>query len=271
MSQSRSPVLYIPHGGGPLPLLGEPSHRAMVEFLEKIPSRLGKPKAILMVSAHWETEQPALTAAAQPQLIYDYYGFPPESYSIQYPAVGDPALAKRTYELLKAAGFNAQQDEQRGFDHGMFVPLKSMYPQADIPVVQLSLLQSLDAGLHIDMGRALAPLRDEGVLIIGSGMSFHNMKAFHHGVDSEQNGWLLAFDAWLRETCTSADLSVQERNERLARWLEQAPYARYNHPREEHLLPLQVCFGAALAQTPQAETVFHDTVMGKMVSALLWE
>lgn len=270
MSQLRMPVLYIPHGGGPLPLLGEPSHRALMDFLRAIPERLGASKAILLVSAHWEEAQPTLTAATQPALIYDYYGFPPESYAITYPAPGDPALAQRAAALLRAAGFQAQLDDQRGFDHGMFVPLKAMYPRANIPVVQLSLLQNLDAGLHIEMGRALAPLREEGVLIIGSGLSFHNMRAFLHGAGTEQYGWLLAFDAWLRETCAGADLSAQERTTRLAHWLQQAPYGRYNHPREEHLLPLHVCFGAALADTPRAEVVFHDTVMEKMVSALLW-
>lgn len=269
MSPTRSPVLYVPHGGGPMPLLGEPSHQALVQFLQHIPQQLGTPRAILLVSAHWETAQPTLTSAAQPALFYDYYGFPPESYSIAYPAPGDPLLAQQVHSLLQAAGFDAQLDAARGFDHGMFIPLKLMYPRAEIPVVQLSLLRSLDPARHIAVGKALASLRDEGVLIIGSGMSFHNMQAFYHTAESEQGGWLREFDQWLRETCCDPRLTVQEREQRLAHWL-QAPHARYNHPREEHLLPLHVCFGAALAASPQAETVFHATVLGKTVSALLW-
>lgn len=269
MSPSMSPVLYVPHGGGPMPLLGEPSHQGLVQFLQSIPQQLGTPRAILLISAHWEMAQPTLTSAARPALFYDYYGFPPESYSIQYPAPGAPLLAQRVQNLLQAAGFDAQLDATRGFDHGMFIPLKLMYPQANIPVVQLSLLSSLDPVRHIDMGKALASLRNDDVLIIGSGMSFHNMQAFYHTAQSEQGGWLRAFDQWLRETCCDPRLTWQEREQRLAHW-QQAPHARYNHPREEHLLPLHVCLGAASGTSTQAETVFHDTVLGKTVSAWLW-
>ena len=239
-------------------------------FLQTIPQRLGCPRRILLVSAHWECDRPTLTAAAQPALFYDYYGFPPASYQIQYPAPGDPVLAQRAQSLLNDAGLNAELDARRDFDHGMFIPLKLMFPLANIPVVQLSLLHNLDAAQHIALGQALAPLRNEGVLIIGSGMSFHNMQAFYHAADSEQGGWLRAFDHWLRETCCDPQLTAQEREQRLAHWLSLAPHARYNHPREEHLLPLHVCFGAALSASPQAETVFHDAVLGKTVSALLW-
>lgn len=269
MSDARLPVLYLPHGGGPLPLLGEPSHQALVQFLQAIPQRLGMPRAIVVISAHWETPVISVTAGAQPPLLYDYYGFPPESYRIQYPAQGDPALALQIVEMVQSAGFAAEADGQRGFDHGMFVPLLLMYPQAQIPVVQVSLLQGLDPARHVALGKALAPLRQQGVLIVGSGMSFHNMQAFYHTPESEQGGWLRAFDEWLRETCCDPGLAAEEREQRLIDWL-QAPHARYNHPREEHLLPLQVCFGAALADSPVAETVFHDSVLGKTVSALLW-
>ncbi len=269
MNNSLAPVLYLPHGGGPLPLLGEPSHYALVSFLQNIPHQLGSPRAILLVSAHWETAQPSLTSAAQPALFYDYFGFPPESYQIQYPAPGDPALAAAVQQLLQAAGFDAQLDAQRGFDHGMFIPLKLMYPAAKIPVVQLSLLRSLDPAAHIALGRALAPLREQQVLIVGSGMSFHNMNAFFHTADSQQGRWAREFDDWLNATCCDPQLAVVEREQRLAQW-QQAPHARYNHPREEHLLPLQVCFGAALAASPQAANVFHGQVLGKTVSAFLW-
>ena len=269
MSHSIAPVLYLPHGGGPMPLLGEPSHQALVEFLQDIPRQLGQPAAILLVSAHWETAQPTLTSAAQPSLFYDYYGFPPQSYTIEYPAPGDPALAHSVRQLLQSAGFDAQLDDQRGFDHGMFIPLKLMYPAATIPVVQLSLLHSLDPVSHIALGRALASLRERNVLIVGSGMSFHNMQAFFHTADSEQGRWAREFDAWLLATCCDPQLPVAEQEQRLAHW-EQAPHARYNHPREEHLLPLQVCFGAASVASPVAEAVFHAEVLGKTVAAFLW-
>ncbi|HVL00050.1 MAG TPA: class III extradiol ring-cleavage dioxygenase [Dongiaceae bacterium] len=264
---STQPVLYLPHGGGPMPLLGEPSHQELVAFLQQLPQRLGQPKAILLISAHWETAQPTLTSAPQPALFYDYYGFPPESYSITYPAPGDPALAQQIADLLRSAGFDPQLDGQRGFDHGMFIPLKLLFPTAQIPVVQLSLLQSLDPAAHIALGKALAPLREQGVLIIGSGMSFHNMHAFFHTADSEQGRWAREFDQWLIQSCCDPQLSAAQREQRLAHWQE-APHARYSHPREEHLLPLQVCFGAALATS--AEAVFHGQVLGKTVVAFLW-
>lgn len=270
MNTPLSPVLYIPHGGGPMPLLGEPSHQALVTFLQNISGRLGMPDAIVMISAHWETPHPTVTGGHQPELMYDYYGFPPQSYSFAYPAPGLPALAQHIQALLKTAGIEGRLDEKRGFDHGMFVPLKLMFPEANVPVVQLSLLHSLNPADHIALGKALARLREENVLIIGSGMSFHNMQAFYHTADSEQGGWLRAFDHWLRETCCAPELTTQQREQRLTQWLQQAPHARYNHPREEHLLPLHVCFGAAV-QTSTAETVFHDDVLGKTVTAFLWQ
>lgn len=269
MNNPLAPVLYLPHGGGPMPLLGEPSHRGLTTFLQDIHQQLGTPRAILLVSAHWETPQPTLTGAVQPELFYDYYGFPPESYQIQYPAPGDPALAKSVQQQLQAAGFNAQLDEQRGFDHGMFIPLKLMYPAATIPVVQLSLLRSLNPADHIALGRAIAGLREQNILIVGSGMSFHNMNAFFHTADSEQGRWAREFDDWLNATCCDPQFTPAEREQRLAQWA-QAPHARYNHPREEHLLPLHVCFGAAMAASPVAENLYHGSVLGKTVSAFLW-
>jgi aromatic ring-opening dioxygenase catalytic subunit (LigB family) len=176
-------------------------------------------------------------SAANPPILYDYYGFPPESYQITWPAPGQPALAARVRELLHGAGFETAEDSQRGFDHGTFIPLKLTYPSAQIPTVQLSLIRGLDPSQHLALGRALAPLRDQGVLIIGSGMSYHNLRAFgpRGRVDSE------TFDTWLRE---SAVLEPSERDRQLTDWAR-APAARAAHPREEHLLPLMVVAGAA--------------------------
>jgi aromatic ring-opening dioxygenase catalytic subunit (LigB family) len=264
-----APVIYIPHGGGPLPLLGDPDHAGLVDFLRGIRPELGQPAAVLVVSAHWEATRPAITSGATPPLLYDYYGFPPESYAIQYPAAGQPELAQRVYDLLTSAGFSPHMDGQRGFDHGVFVPLKLMLPEADIPCIQLSQLASLDPASHIALGKALAALRQENVLIVGSGMSFHNLRAFFASRSSQASQESLVFDRWLVETCTSPALSLPEREARLTDW-EGAPYARFCHPREDHLLPLHVCFGAAAASTPAARAVFSGDVMGQRVSALLW-
>jgi aromatic ring-opening dioxygenase catalytic subunit (LigB family) len=266
--QALSPVLYLPHGGGPLPLLGDRQHAKLTAFLKTIHSELGQPKAILVISAHWEANSATLTSASQPELIYDYYGFPPESYEIQYPVPGEPALAKDIYQLLRDSGIEARLDPQRGFDHGLFVPLKLIYPEADIPCVQLSLLGSLDPAAHIALGKALTALRGENVVIIGSGLSFHNLRAFFGHSNSKLHEDV-QFDQWLVETCTSESLSTEQRATRLIQW-EQAPFARYCHPREEHLLPLHVCFGAAMSDTPVAKQVFNERLMGKRVSGFLW-
>jgi len=259
------PVLYVTHGGGPLPLLGEPSQADLTRFLQSVSSRFDRPKAILIVSAHWETRYPTLTSGDHPPLIYDYGGFPPESYTIQYPAPGSPQLANDAARLLNHAGMNAQFDATRGFDHGMFVPLKLMYPDADIPCVQLSLLESLDPEEHIRMGEALQPLLDEEVLIVGSGSSFHNMRAMlTRGSGQEQ---ATEFNNWLINTCTNPELDDSERRQRLVDW-ESAPSARYCHPREEHLLPLHVCFGSAGGR--QGEIVFNGQIMNLAMSSFFW-
>ena len=239
---SEASIVYIPHGGGPLPLLGEPSHAGLVGFLGELAAGLERPDAILVVSAHWEEAQPTLTAAPAPPLIFDYYGFPPETYEYEYPAPGAPELAERAHALLRKAGIEARLDAARGFDHGLFVPLLLMYPEADIPCLQLSLDASLDARLHVDIGRALAPLRAEKLLVLGSGFSFHNMQALMSKRDDTPDPRNLAFEDWLLDVCTDAKLDEAERAARLAAWSD-APHARYCHPREEHLLPLMVCCG----------------------------
>ncbi|HEX3695487.1 MAG TPA: class III extradiol ring-cleavage dioxygenase [Polyangia bacterium] len=262
-SNSKMPVVYLPHGGGPWPFVE-------VGFDKKEMSRLATylrslqalphtpPKAILAVSAHWEEPVPTVMTAEHPPMLYDYYGFPPQSYQITWPAPGSPAVAARVQQLLESAGLPSARDGQRGFDHGTFVPLKLAYPAADVPTVQLSLKRGLDPKEHLDIGRALAPLRNEGVFIIGSGMSFHNLSAFG---DPRAPAIAARFDAWLTETATA---EAPHRDRRLTEW-SAAPAARQAHPREEHLLPLMVAAGAA--GTDRGVTGFADTVMGVRVSA----
>jgi 4,5-DOPA dioxygenase extradiol len=258
--------VYLSHGGGPLPLLGDEGHREMVENLKSIASLIAKPSAIIVISAHWEEDKATITSGATPELIYDYYGFPEESYEIKYPAPGDPALAQKIFELLKNKNIKAALDENRGFDHGLFVPLQIMFPNADIPCVQVSLLNSLNPEKHIRLGEALTGLADDNVLIIGSGFSFHNLKAFFAPATEESQAMNEAFEQWLIDTCGSDDLSEVERMHRLINW-EAAPAARYCHPREEHLLPLHVCYGFAKRAAKQ---VFGFEVMGKRASAYVW-
>lgn len=259
-------ALFISHGGGPLPLLGDEAHQELVENLQTIASLLVKPSAIIVISAHWEERRPTITSGANPELIYDYYGFPEASYEIEYPAPGNPPLAQKIFEQLNNNGVEAELNEQRGFDHGLFVPLKIMYPEADIPCVQLSLVNSLNPDEHIQLGEALAGVANDNVLVIGSGFSFHNMKAFFTPATDESRAMNAAFEEWLVETCTRRELSENERAQRFGNW-EAAPAARYCHPREEHLLPLHVCYGFVKRPAKQA---FTFNVMGKKASAYLW-
>jgi 4,5-DOPA dioxygenase extradiol len=263
---SLSPILYFPHGGGPLPLLGDPGHKRMVNFLRAVPSVFNEPSAILVISAHWEEREATITSGGSPALLYDYYGFPVESYQITYPSPGSPELAQEVRRLLAETGFQAQLDAERGFDHGMFVPLKLMYPKANIPCVQLSLVEGLDPAIHLQIGKAIAPLRRKNVLILGSGFSFHNLNAFFSSGDGTSNSRNGAFQDWLIEACTNSTFSPEDRRRSLVEW-QAAPFARFCHPREEHLLPLHVCCGAA--DTP-AKVVFDGNVIGKRAIALLW-
>ncbi|WP_116364288.1 DODA-type extradiol aromatic ring-opening family dioxygenase [Parahaliea mediterranea] len=242
---NQTDILFISHGGGPLPLLGEPGHRQLVQDLAGLGRTLPRPDAILVISAHWEAPRATVSAAGQPGLLYDYYNFPAESYDIAYPCPGLPALARAIASTLDEAGQPAALDNQRGLDHGVFVPLKIMYPAADIPVLQLSLLASLDATAHLQMGRALRALHFDGrLLVIGSGFTFHNMRSMPDGSDPAREERIAAFSDWLQDTCCNPGLDAAERERRLAHW-QQAPHARFCHPREEHLLPLHVCAGLA--------------------------
>jgi aromatic ring-opening dioxygenase catalytic subunit (LigB family) len=216
------------------------------------------PKAIVVISGHWEQPESSVTGSPHPPLIYDYQGFPPHTYQLRYDAPGAPVLAQQITGLLSDAGFPARVDPARGFDHGVFIPLKVIYPAAEIPIVQLSLKAGLDPQVHIEMGRALQPLRKQGMLIVGSGMSYHNMRGFgdEFGAASDQ------FDNWLTDAVCAPDAGT--RNQKLEQW-ETAPHARLAHPREEHLLPLMVASGAAGKDL--GRRIFSDRVMGVTVSA----
>ena len=260
-------VLFIPHGGGPLPLLEEPGHAAMNQFLRAWPASNARPDSIVVVSAHWEEPVVSITAAAAPQLLFDYRGFPPETYEYRYPAPGNPDLARRIHGLLGGAGIDSRLDPGRGLDHGVFVPLMLMYPDADIPCLQVSLNANLDAATHVAIGKALAGLRNENLLILGSGFSFHNLREIMGKRDDSIDPRNREFESWLEQTCTDSGLDEAEREKRLIEW-ERAPQARFCHPREEHLLPLQVCYG--IGQGP-ASLVFQQPVAGYIASAYQWD
>jgi len=259
----RMPVVFVPHGGGPWPFveMGLPPEdvatlTGYLRSVREVPPE--PPRALLVVSAHWEAPVPTVMTSEHPPMLYDYYGFPPESYTITWPAPGSPELASRVRTRLGEAGLDSAADSTRGYDHGTFVPLKLTYPEADVPAVQLSLKEGLDPAEHIAIGRALAPLRDEGVFIVASGMTFHNLRAFR---DPRAAPVSESFDAWLRQTLV---LDPGARNDRLAHWTS-APAARTAHPREEHLMPLMVAAGAA--GEDRAVVAFNDTFTGIRLSA----
>jgi len=260
---ARQPAIFLPHGGGPCFFMDYPPGRnpwaELGDFLRGLPSTLPEsPKAIVVVSGHWEEQAFAVNTGESPPLLYDYYGFPEHTYRLGYPAPGAPALARRIRKLLEDAGLPSQEDDVRGFDHGVFVPFLLLDPQATIPVVQVSLQRSLDPALHLDAGRALASLRDEGVLIVGSGMSFHNMRGFGGGFDAASE----RFDEWLSSAVGDPD--PKQRDQALTNW-QQAPDARTCHPREEHLLPLMVVAGAGEAD--RGRTIFKGRIPNVTVSA----
>ena len=270
MTTAIAPIIYLPHGAGPLPLLADTGYgnERLVPFLKNISQLISEPAAIVVVSAHWEAAQASITSAEQPNMIFDYTGFPQEAYNLQYPVAGDPRLSQQIVQLITKKGMTAKPEPQRGFDHGVYVPLKLIYPQAHIPCIQLSLIKGLNPAEHIALGESLAELRSKNVLIIGSGMSFHNLRYFFNPEkDTFQKS--NEFDEWLVDTCTNNLLPVQEKKERLVAW-KNAPYAQYCHPREEHLMPLHVCFGAASKDTSSAQVIFNDEFMGAKISGLIW-
>jgi aromatic ring-opening dioxygenase catalytic subunit (LigB family) len=255
MSANRLPTYFISHGGGPWSYMNDatrPAYARLEASLAAMPAQIGRtPAAVLMVSAHWEELEFTVQASARPPMLYDYGGFPDYTYQVRYDAPGAPDLAARVKALIEAAGMPAQLDEERGFDHGAFTPLKIIYPAAGVPVVQLSLKRGLDPATHLALGRAIAPLRDEDILIVGSGLSYHNLRHFF-----SPQAWQPSreFDEWLAQSVLQS--APDQRAKLLTDW-EAAPSARAAHPREEHLLPLMVASGAA--GNDGVERVYHET------------
>lgn len=247
------PSYFISHGGGPWPFMTTEfgtTYARLKASLEAMPAQLGStPKAILIISAHWEEPEFTVMTHPAPGMIYDYGGFPDYTYAISYPAPGSPALAAQVQTLLQEAGFAVAANGERGFDHGVYSALFSIYPAAEVPVVQLSLKKGLDPATHIAMGRALAPLRQQNVLIIGSGLSFHHLRKFGPAGKTAS----AQFDAWLQTTLVA---SPEQRIALLNNW-SLAPAAREAHAQEEHLLPLMVVVGAA--EHEAASCVYHET------------
>lgn len=238
---TRMPALFVSHGAPTLALEPGPTRG----FLAELGAALPRPRAILVVSAHWETVVPAVNTAAQPETIHDFYGFPKALYEMRYPAPGAPELAQRARSLLLEAGISAAGVPDRGLDHGVWVPLLLMYPDADIPVTQVAVQTRLGSAHHFKLGEALRPLRDEGVLIIGSGSATHNLGEFrNHRYDSPPPDWVSIFDDWL------AEIIAAGRTADLLDYRRLAPQAARNHPTEEHLLPLFAAYGAGTPGVP---------------------
>ncbi len=253
---TRFPILFLSHGGGPWPFMEDRrvQYAKTAEAFAKLPQLLPeRPNAVLVITGHWEADAFTVSTSPHPPMVYDYYGFPEHTYHLKYPAPGKPELAAQVKALLTHAGLDCREDPDQGFDHGTFVPLGLMYPNADVPIVLLSLKSSYDAAEHVKVGQAIASLRDEGIQIVGSGLTYHNMRGF--GRD-ESAPVAEAFEAWLRTAIGQKGASV--RNDMLTNW-EAAPGARLAHPREDHLVPLMVVAGAA--GEDEGRVLFTDHAM----------
>lgn len=258
----RQPTFYIPHGGGPCFFMDDP-HNLWTQtgnFLHQFSRFLPcQPTAIIIISSHWENDPILINNHPQPPLYYDYYDFPEHTYYLEYSAPGEPILAKKLLDALISQQIPAQFNHERGWDHGVFIPLKLMFPEANIPIVELSLHANLDPHYHLQIGQALAPLRNKNILIIGSGMSYHNLPYLFSGQEKKE---ALLFDQWLTTTITQH--IATERINYLSDWLN-APGALSSHPRSEHLLPLFVVTGAA--KHDQGHCIFKDYILNKPFSA----
>ncbi len=252
----KAPTLFISHGAPSLALEPGPSR----EFLTSLSTRLGQPRAIACISAHWTTQMPTVSLASHPDTIHDFYGFPPELYNLRYPAPGDPELAQQILQLLSAAKIEAYSDPDRGFDHGVWSPLILIFPGANIPVVELSVQPNLDAAHHLRVGQALAPLRDENILVMGSGSTTHNLRELGRSHEA-----FIAFENWV------CDAIVAGRTEDLIQFETRAPHARRNHPTPEHFLPLFAPLGAA-GNEAQGEILNRHFELGSLsMAAFLWQ
>lgn len=249
---TRLPTFYLTHGGGPWPYMTGPMRQAFATLessLKELPRQLSvTPKAILVVSGHWEEEDFAVMSNPSPPMVYDFGGFPREMYEIRYSAPGSPELANGVRSLIERAGLRTHLDADRGFDHGTYSLLAVTHPEADIPVIQVSIRSDYDPEAHLKLGRALAPLREESVLIMGSGSSFHDLRAFFGSKGGNAKQDSARFDSWLKETLV--DATPEQRSKRLLDW-ERAPSARAAQPHEDHLLPLHVAVGAAESEPGQ--------------------
>lgn len=259
------PAIFVSHGAPTLAL----ETGATPRFLHALGTKLARPTAVVCVSAHWQSAAPRVTLGARPATVHDFEGFPERLYAIRYAAPGEPALARRVVDLLRAGGIDAEGDEQRGFDHGAWVPLLLMYPDATVPVVQLSVQPRLGPRHHLAVGRALRSLRREGVLILGSGGATHNLgEAGGEGVNPEPPEWARAFDEWLR-------VAVEEgRPEDLVEYSARAPEPQRNHPTSEHFMPLFVPLGAAGSgeAPPPGRRIHSGFTWGSLsMAAYAWE
>jgi aromatic ring-opening dioxygenase catalytic subunit (LigB family) len=257
--------------------MGDEGHRTMIDWLKKFAATYlskNKPTACLVISAHWEAPVATVQSGDTSSLYYDYYNFPKETYNLSYPVAPAKHLSQRVTELLKKANIPNSIDSKRGYDHGVFIPMMLIYPDADIPTIQLSLVSGLDPQTHIKIGEALAPLRDEGVFILGSGMSYHNMRGFG---ESRANKDSEPFHQYLRDTLNDDDNSSNSKKKTYAQKVQglmdwkKAPKARENHPREEHLIPLMCIAGTSSNSGGKSKEVFYDDVIGVKCSGYVFD
>lgn len=261
MKPNKLPTIYLFHGGGPFPLTQEASQYSIRKFLQELPTKIPKPNTIILISAHWESTQVRILSKKEPNLLFDYYGFPKDLYNFKYPAKNNLDVVKKIRELFEKENITYKLDDNRDYDHGVFVPLLLMYPEANIPVVQISLVKGLDPATHFRIGQIIAPLREEGVLILGSGSSFHGFFLNLKKDDLKKHSEI--FDQALCDICTNLKYSNEERKKKILEWAK-LPSAKYAHPREEHLIPLLVNLGAAdgMAGERIYEDYYDDFKMG---------
>jgi 4,5-DOPA dioxygenase extradiol len=237
----RMPSLFISHGSPELAVRQSAAHSFLADYAAQLP----QPRAILVLSAHWETDAPAVSTAAKPTTVYDFGGFDPRLRQIRYAAPGAPEVAMQAAKLLGAAGYKVAADATHGWDHGVWVPLHLLYPAHDIPVAQVSIQPHADPAHHARLGEALRPLRDDGILIIASGAMTHNLGAFRgQPVDAPAPKWVSAFNDWMHDALTG------DRRADVLGYRENAPYGVENHPEAEHILPLFAALGATQPQEP---------------------
>jgi 4,5-DOPA dioxygenase extradiol len=238
---SKTPIIFLSHGAPTLMIEDVPAR----DFIKGLGPRLRPARAVLCISAHWETERPSITAVEMPTTIHDFFGFPEQLYRLDYPAHGSPELAMEVRKVLSDAGIASDLDRSRGLDHGAWVPLSLMFPEADVPVIQLSIQHHLDPAKHYELGRALAPLMKEGILILGSGGAVHPLGYFTPRFDgSPPERWAIDFERWLTEKVEKKD------HQALMAYRQQAPYPERAHPRPDHYMPLLVAAGAAGTDLP---------------------